>query len=239
MSGRFAEQIVVVTGGASGIGEAFAARAAREGAHTVSWDLTQTAPACEWGLSVDVTDAAAVSGAMEATLERYGRVDVMVTSAGITGPVAPVADYDPDLWAKVLSINLTGTFLCLRAAVAPMVRQGYGRMVAISSIAGKEGNPYQAAYSASKAGVIALVKSLGKELAETGVRVNAVTPAITATALVNQMTAAQRALVLEKIPMKRVGEPDEIAALIAFLASHDCTFSTAAVFDASGGRATY
>lgn len=239
MSGQFADQVVVVTGGASGIGQAFAARAAREGARTVSWDLTEAAPGCDWGLGVDVSDAASVSAAMDATLERYGRVDVMVTSAGITGPVGTVEDYEPDAWAKVLSVNLTGTFLCLRAAIAPMVRQDYGRMVAISSIAGKEGNPFQAAYSASKAGVIALVKSLGKELAGTGVRVNAVTPAITATTLVNQMTEAQRALVLEKIPMKRVGEPDEIAALIAFLASPDCTFSTAAVFDASGGRATY
>ncbi len=238
-------RVAVVTGGVSGIGLAIARRLLTGGAKVSLWDrnagdLAATAP--ELGAhaaTVDVRDYDQVERARDATLAALGRIDILVTSAGITGPNAPVAEYPLDGWRDVLDINLTGTFHCARAAVPAMTAAGYGRIVAIASVAGKEGNPNAAAYSASKAGVIALVKSLGKELATTGVRVNCVTPAAVETPMFAQMTPEHIAYMKSRIPMNRFGTVDEIAALVAWLCTEECSFSTAAVFDLSGGRSTY
>jgi 3-oxoacyl-[acyl-carrier protein] reductase len=172
-------------------------------------------------------------------LSKFGKIDIFVNSAGIAGPVANVCDYSLEDWHRVMDINLTGTFLCCRAAVAHMQKNNCGRIVNLASIAGKEGNPAQSAYSASKAGVIALTKSLGKELAKTEIRVNCIAPAMVATELLDQMTAEKRQENFSKIPMGRAGLPEEIASIVAWLSSDDCSFCTGTVFDASGGRATY
>jgi NAD(P)-dependent dehydrogenase (short-subunit alcohol dehydrogenase family) len=188
---------------------------------------------------VDVTDHAAIGAALAATERSLGPVDILVANAGITGPNAPVEEYPIDAWRRVIEIDLTGVFLCCRAVVPRMRARDYGRIVNIASIAGKEGNPNAAAYSAAKAGVIGFTKSLGKELATTGVRVNCVTPAAARTAIFEQMTEAQIAYMLSKIPAGRFAGVEEIAALACWLASEDCSFSTGGVFDVSGGRATY
>lgn len=237
-----AASVAIITGGLGGIGRAMARRLLADGiTRLVSWDRQAVATDDDYDLALacDVTDEASVAAARDAVLEAYGRIDILVTSAGITGPVAMVAEYEKEQWARVIDINLTGTFLCVRAVLDTMVAQNYGRIVTISSIAGKEGNARQAAYSASKAAVMALTKSLGKELAHTGIRVNSVSPGFTATDLMHQMTEAQIADVLSRIPMGRAGRPEEIAELVAWLASPACSFSTGAIFDASGGRATY
>jgi 3-oxoacyl-[acyl-carrier protein] reductase len=176
---------------------------------------------------------------MDQTLSKFGKIDIFVNSAGIAGPVANVSDYSLEDWHRVMDINLTGTFLCCRAAVAHMQKNNRGRIVNLASIAGKEGNPAQSAYSASKAGVIALTKSLGKELAKSEIRVNCIAPAMVATELLDQMTAEKRQENFSKIPMGRAGLPEEIASIVAWLSSDDCSFCTGTVFDASGGRATY
>ena len=186
-----------------------------------------------------MADEAQVNAARDSALAAFGAVDVMVCSAGITGPNVPVADYPLDAWKQVLDINLTGLFLCNKSLVPHMTARDYGRIVNIASIAGKEGNPNASAYSASKAGVISLTKSLGKELARSGIRVNCITPAAVKTAIFDQMTPQHIEYMLSKIPMARFGGVDEIAALVAWLASEDCSFSTGAVFDLSGGRAVY
>ena len=243
---RFEGRAAIVTGGASGIGLAVAARLAAEGARVSLWDADagaldaarSTAGAAETAV-VDVTDADAVGRAMEASAAALGGLDILVTSAGITGPNATVRDYPVDAWRRVLDVNLTGTFLCARAAIPFMERANYGRIVPIASVAGKEGNPNAAAYSASKAGVIGLTKSLGKELAATGIRVNCVTPSAVRTPIFAQMSDAHVAYMLSKIPAGRFGEPEEVAALVCWLASEEPSFSTGAVFDLSGGRATY
>lgn len=233
-------RVMVITGGAGGIGRAIADRALQSGARVCLWDLGGDGfVAGSHTVAVDITDEAQVAAAWSQTLATFGRIDILVNSAGITGPTLPVADYPLDAWLKVLAINLTGTFLCCRLAAAAMAKQGYGRIVNLASIAGKEGNAQQSAYSASKAAVIALTKSLGKELAHVDVRVNCIAPAMVQSALLVQMPAAKRAENLAKIPMGRAGHADEIAALAVWLASEDCSFSTGAVFDASGGRATY
>jgi NAD(P)-dependent dehydrogenase (short-subunit alcohol dehydrogenase family) len=188
---------------------------------------------------VDVADETSVVAAAARTEEILGSVDLLVTSAGITGPNLRVEDYPADAWRQVLDVDLTGPFLCSRALVPGMRRRDYGRIVHIASIAGKEGNPNAAAYSAAKAGVIALTKSLGKELADTGVRVNCVTPAAVKTEMFNQMTEQHIRYMLSKIPLGRFGRVDEIAAMVAWLASEECSFSTGATFDLSGGRAVY
>ena len=190
-------------------------------------------------LEVDVRSERSVQDAMHQTIAKYGKIDFFINSAGITGPVANVSDYTLEDWSKVLDINLTGTFLCCRVAVEQMLKSNKGRIVNLASIAGKEGNPAQSAYSASKAGVIALTKSLGKELAKTDIRVNCIAPAMVATDLLDQMTEEKRKENFSKIPMGRAGSPQEIAALVAWLCSDDCSFCTGTVFDASGGRATY
>jgi 3-oxoacyl-[acyl-carrier protein] reductase len=190
-------------------------------------------------VAVDVTDVEAVYAATAETMRATGRIDILVASAGIAGPSAPLAEYPIDAWHRVIDVNLNGVFYCNRAVVPHMQKVGYGRIVNIASIAGKEGNPNIAAYSAAKAGVIALTKSLGKELVQTEIRVNCVAPAAVRTPLFEQMTQEYLDFALSKIPMGRFGEIDEIAALVCWLASEECSFSTGAVFDASGGRATY
>jgi NAD(P)-dependent dehydrogenase (short-subunit alcohol dehydrogenase family) len=240
------DRVAIVTGGARGIGYAVAERLARSGASVAIWDRDHDAAEAaaksipgSIALALDVADPAAIESAAAATERRFGRIDILVASAGITGPNAAVADYPVEAWRQVIDVNLTGVFLCCRAAVPYMQKRDYGRIVNIASVAGKEGNPNAAAYSASKAAVIALTKSLGKELAATGIRVNCVTPAAVRTDIFKQMTQQHIDFMLSKIPMGRFGKVEEMAALVAWLASEECSFSTGATFDISGGRATY
>ncbi|HTC11985.1 MAG TPA: SDR family NAD(P)-dependent oxidoreductase [Acetobacteraceae bacterium] len=247
MAGRFAGRCAVVTGGVSGIGAGIATRLASEGARLSLWDrdagtladIQSRTHGATHTVAVDVTDVEAVYAATAETMRATGRIDILVASAGIAGPSAPLAEYPIDAWHRVIDVNLNGVFYCNRAVVPHMQKVGYGRIVNIASIAGKEGNPNIAAYSAAKAGVIALTKSLGKELVQTEIRVNCVAPAAVRTPLFEQMTQEYLDFALSKIPMGRFGEIDEIAALVCWLASEECSFSTGAVFDASGGRATY
>lgn len=238
--GFLKDTVMVIAGGNGGIGRAIAARAIAEGARVVIWDLTE-APAAEGLLSLccDLTDEAATAAAFAATLARAGRVDSLVNCAGVIGPTATVETYPLADWQRVMAINLTAAFLASKAVVRHMRERGSGRIVNLSSIAGKEGNANQSAYSASKAALIALTKSMGKELATSGVLVNCIAPAVIQTDLIYQMTDEQRATVLAKIPMGRAGLPEEIAELAVWLASSRCGFSTGATFDASGGRATW
>ena len=242
MAGRFDGRVAVVTGGASGIGAGIAARYAAEGAKLSLWDMNAEAlskTGADHTVALDITDADAVHRAAEATAKALGRIDILVTSAGITGPNHMTWDYPVAAWDKVIDVNLKGVFYSNRAVVPFMRAAGYGRIVNIASIAGKEGNPNASAYSASKAGVIGLTKALGKELADTAIRVNCVTPAAVRTPLFSQMTQQQIDWMLSKIPVGRFGEIDEVASLVLWLASEECSFSTGAVFDISGGRATY
>jgi NAD(P)-dependent dehydrogenase (short-subunit alcohol dehydrogenase family) len=235
----------VVTGGAQGFGRAIAERFVASGAKVAIWDHDQplaekTAKAIgASAIKVDVTDLAAVEKARDATLSALGKIDILVNNAGIAGINKTVWETDFEEWRKVLRINLDGPFLCCKAIVPAMISQGYGRIVNIASIAGKEGNPNAAHYSASKAGLIALTKSLGKELAQHDILVNAVTPAAAKTAIFDQMTQQHIDFMLSKIPKGRFVLVEELAAMVAWLASEDCAFSTGAVFDISGGRATY
>ncbi len=243
----FANRKAVVTGGAAGIGFAIAQRLLSSGATIALWDRDAAALArAESALGrgtltqvVDVADADAVARAVRDAERALGAIDVLVCSAGITGPNATTWEYPVDAWRQVIDVNLNGLFYCNRAVVPIMLKRDYGRIVNIASVAGKEGNPNAPAYSASKAAVIGLTKSLGKELAKTGVRVNCVTPAAVRTAIFDQMTQQHVDFMLSKIPMGRFGTVDEIAALACWLASEECSFSTGAVFDLSGGRATY
>jgi NAD(P)-dependent dehydrogenase (short-subunit alcohol dehydrogenase family) len=228
----FAGRTAVVTGGSQGIGAAIARRLRDSGAKVAIWDL-------DGSPKVDVSDPDSVQSALKHALSELGKIDVLVNNAGIAGMNTPTVDYPIEEWERVLRINLTSQFLCCRAVAPHMVKAGYGRIVNIASIAGKEGNPNAVAYSASKAGVISLTKSLGKELAKNGVLVNCVTPAAAKTAIFDQMTEQHIKYMLSKIPMDRFVEVQEIAALVCWLASEDCSFSTGGVFDISGGRATY
>jgi NAD(P)-dependent dehydrogenase (short-subunit alcohol dehydrogenase family) len=234
----------VVTGGASGLGFAIASRLVASGAKVVIWDVDREAGQAARQLSgssiaADVSDLTSVTNALQRTLALVPTVDIFVNNAGISGPNAKLWEYPVDDWKKIFAVNVEGTFYCCRAVVPLMRERNYGRIVNIASVAGKDGNPNASAYSASKAAVIALTKSLGKELADTSVRVNCVTPAAVRTPLLSQMTQAHIDYMLSKIPLGRLGEPQEVAALVAWLASEECSFSTGAVFDLSGGRSTY
>src|SRR5262245_19022546 len=235
----------VVTGGASGLGFAIAERLAQSGANVVIWDTNDEATQAAakklggFAIAADVGDLAAVTQAVGRTLGLVSAIDVLVNNAGITGPNVKLWEYPAQDWRQVFAVNVDGTFHCCRAVVPHMRERNYARIVNIASVAGKEGNPNASAYSASKAAVIALTKSLGKELADTAIRVNCVTPAAVRTPLFAQMTQAHIDYMLSKIPLGRFGEPQEIAALVTWLASEECSFSTGAVFDLSGGRATY
>ena len=243
----FEGRVAVVTGGAAGIGFAIARRLAASGGRISLWDrdaATLERAAASLGKAtdtrrVDVADADGVAQAAKAAAAALGRIDALVCSAGITGPNTTVCEYPVDAWRQVIEVNLTGVFLCNRAIVPAMLARDYGRIVNIASVAGKEGNPNASAYSASKAAVIGFTKSLGKELAKTGIRVNCVTPAAVKTAIFEQMTQQHIDFMLSKIPLGRFGSVEEIAALAAWLCTEDCSFSTGAVFDLSGGRATY
>jgi 3-oxoacyl-[acyl-carrier protein] reductase len=237
----------VITGGAAGIGLAVAQRVAASGARLSLWDrdagALQAAARALGGdvhtVPVDIASDPDVQRARDQSVAALKTVDVLVCSAGITGPNTTTWEYPVDAWQQVLAVNLTGLFLCNRAFVPHMMTRDYGRIVNIASIAGKEGNPNASAYSASKAGVISLTKSLGKELAKTGIRVNCVTPAAVKTGIFSQMTQSHIDFMLSKIPMGRFGDVEEIAALVAWLCTEDCSFTTGAVFDLSGGRAVY
>lgn len=242
-------RIAVVTGGARGIGLAIAKRLMESGASVALWDVDPSAltSAVETlstlgtaiPIRVDVTSVDSVNAATAETLRSFGKIDILVNNAGVAGKNARVWETDPAEWERVLSINLTGPFLCCRAIVPQLLSNGYGRIVNIASVAGKEGNPNASHYSASKAGVIALTKSLGKELATERILVNCVAPAVIETDILKQMTPAHIDYMLSKIPMNRFGRKEEAAALVAWLCSEECSFSTGAVFDLTGGRATY
>ncbi len=249
MTGRaFEGRGAVVTGGARGIGLAVARRLAAGGAKVALWDLDATALKEAAGLAdaplvttccLDITEESAVAAAAAETTASLGTVDILVNNAGITGPNQKTWEYSLEDWERVLAVDLTAVFLCCRALLPDMLARGYGRVVNIASVAGKEGNPNAGAYSTAKAAVIGLTKSLGKETAGSGVIVNCVTPAAVETDIFKQMTQEHIDYMLSKIPMGRFGKVEEVAALVAWLASDDCSFSTGAVFDISGGRATY
>lgn len=242
------QRAAIVTGGAQGIGRAIVERFLASGARVAIWDrdldlARRTAAELDAdkviAVEADVTELKAVEAAATLTQAAFGRIDILVNNAGISGPNTSLWTYPPDAWAQVLAINLTGPFNCCRAVVPHMIAQNYGRIVNVASIAGKEGNPNASAYSASKAGVIALTKSLGKELAGYDIAVNCVTPAVAKTAIFDQMTQEHIDYMLSKIPRARFVRVEEVAATVAFAASADCSFTTGAVFDISGGRATY
>jgi 3-oxoacyl-[acyl-carrier protein] reductase len=243
----FAGRNAIVTGGAQGIGLAIVERLVASGARVRIWDrdaelLSRTVSKLGKSVSgdaIDVTDANAIARGTRSALDALGKIDVLVNNAGIAGPSMPVVDYPVEEWKRVIDIDLTGPFLCCRALVPHMTKAGYGRIVNIASVAGKEGNPNAAAYGAAKGGLITFTKSLGKELASTGVLVNCVTPAAAQTAILEQVTPEFAQFMLSKIPMGRFVRVEEIAALACWLASEDCSFTTGGVFDISGGRATY
>ena len=244
--GRFTGRTAVVTGGASGLGKASAARIVAEGGKVVLWDLNAEAlkaAAEEVGatavVALDVSDAAAVEAAAQTSHEALGRIDILIASAGITGATVPVQEFPLDSWKRVIDINLNGVFYCCRAVTPYMLAGGYGRIVNVASVAGKEGNPNASAYSASKAGVIGFTKSLGKELADKGVIANSLTPATFESPILQQLPPSQVEYMRSKIPMGRLGEVEESAAMVCFMASEECSFTTASTFDTSGGRTTY
>ncbi len=234
-----AGRVAIVTGGSRGIGRAIALALGGAGAEVVVCDRDPLDEAGADALTVDVTDRAALDGAVAKVLERHGRLDILVNNAGYAGSTVPVIDYPEDEWRRILEVNLTGTFLACKAAAPALVANGWGRIVNVASLAGKEGTPNASAYSAAKAGVLALTKSLGKELATTGVLVNAVAPAAVRTSLLEQMAPEHVQTMIAKSPMQRLGEPEEVAELVLWLCSPACSFSTGAVFDLSGGRAVY
>ena len=243
---RFAGRTAVITGGASGLGLKTAKRIVAEGGRVALWDRNAESLA-EAGREVgaivtqalDVSDHEAVKRAAAQTRDALGKVDILVASAGITGATVPVVEFPVESWLQVIAVNLTGLFYCCREIAPFMIENGYGRIVNIASVAGKEGNPNASAYSASKAGVIGFTKSLGKELATKGVLVNCITPATFESAILDQLPKSQIDYMRSKIPMGRLGEAAENAALVCWLASEECSFSTAATFDISGGRTTY
>jgi 3-oxoacyl-[acyl-carrier protein] reductase len=245
-SGRFSGRTAVITGGASGLGFETARRIIAEGGRVALWDFNpETVDRASAALgnvravSVDVGNHAEVREAARQSREALGRIDILVNCAGITGATAPVQEFPIESWLQVLNVNLNGTFYCCREIVPVMLQEGYGRIVNIASVAGKEGNPNASAYSASKAGVLGFTKSLGKELATRGILVNAITPATFESPILEQLPQSQIDYMRSRIPMGRLGQAVECAALVCWLASEECSFSTAAAFDISGGRSTY
>jgi 3-oxoacyl-[acyl-carrier protein] reductase len=245
-NGRFEGRTAIVTGGASGLGKAVAARIIAEGGKVALWDLNadnlQAAKdeiGATFTVALDVSDHAAVAKAAKDSAAALGGVSILVNSAGITGATAMVHEYPIDSWQRVIDINLNGLFYCCREVIPYMLEGGYGRIVNLASVAGKEGNPNASAYSASKAGVIGLTKSLGKELATKGVIVNSLTPATFESPILAQLPASQVEYMRSKIPMGRLGEIHESAAMVCFMASEECSFTTASTFDTSGGRTTF
>lgn len=244
--GRFAGRTAVITGGASGLGRAVASRIVAEGGRVALWDLdadglkdAATLVGASHVEALDVSDRTAVAAAAKASNAALGKIDILVASAGITGATVPVHEFPLDNWRRVIDINLNGVFYCCREIVPFMLAGGYGRIVNVASVAGKEGNPNASAYSASKAGVIGLTKSLGKELATRGVIANSLTPATFESPILEQLPRSQVDYMRGKIPMGRLGEVDESAAMVCFMASQECSFTTASTFDTSGGRTTY
>ena len=235
----FTGQVALVTGGARGIGAAIAAGLQGFGAVVRVWDLAAPEGEGVAGQAVDVTDPDGVAAARDAVLAAEGRIDILVNCAGIAGSTRPVAETDPEEWRRVIEVNLFGVYNVSRLIVPSMERIGRGRIVNVASLAGKEGTPNASAYSAAKAGVIAFTKSLGKELATTGIRVNAIAPAAVDTAILDQMAPAHVETMIAKSPMQRLGTVEEVAALTLWLCSEACSFNSGAVFDLSGGRATY
>jgi NAD(P)-dependent dehydrogenase (short-subunit alcohol dehydrogenase family) len=238
-AGRFGGKVALVTGGASGIGAAVARRLHDEGARVASFDLEAESPNGVLALAGDVSSSAEVSAAVTTTRSELGPIDILVCSAGVPGESLPTVAVTDDEWRRVMGINADGVFFCNRAVIPEMVERGYGRIVNVASIAGKEGNPMAGAYSASKAAVIALTKAIGKDLARTGVLVNCVAPAVIETPILEGISEEHIGYMVDRIPMGRMGEPEEVAALICWLASEECSFSTGATYDVSGGRAVY
>lgn len=246
MSNRFEGEYAIVTGGASGLGLGIARRLSSEGARVSIWDSNPAAISAAreqledvHSVLVDIVDPKAVEAATAETVGAIGGASILVASAGISGLNAKLWEYPLEEWNRIIAVNLTGLFHCCREIVPEMIKGNYGRIVNIASIAGKEGNPNAAAYSASKAGVIALTKSLAKELAETNIRVNCITPAAVRTPIFSQLSESHIEFMLSKIPLKRFGTVEEIASMVCWMASEECSFTTGAVFDLSGGRATY
>jgi 3-oxoacyl-[acyl-carrier protein] reductase len=237
----------IVTGGAKGIGKAISARLARDGFAVAIADADEKAAAATaaeigesaFGAGVDVSDPSSVKRMVSTVLEENGSIDVLVNNAGIAGMSVPVHEYPEDEWRRVLSVDLDGVFYCCKAVLPHMLAKNAGRIVNIASISGKEGNPNMSAYASAKAGVIGFTKALGKEVATKGIYVNCITPAVIETEILKQVTPETVNYMVSKIPMGRVGQPREVAALVSWLASEECSFTTAAVFDLSGGRATY
>jgi 2-dehydro-3-deoxy-L-rhamnonate dehydrogenase (NAD+) len=236
---RFSGKVALVTGGASGIGAAVVRRLLEEGARVASFDLRTASYDGALVLTGDVSRSEEVDAAVAETKRELGPADVLVCSAGVPGASLATVDVSDDEWRRVMGVNADGVFYCNRAVIPAMVERGYGRIVNVASIAGKEGNPMAGAYSASKAAVIALTKAVGKDLARTGVIVNCVAPAVIETPILDGITEEHIGYMVERIPMGRMGEPEEVAALICWLASDECSFSTGATFDVSGGRAVY
>jgi 3-oxoacyl-[acyl-carrier protein] reductase len=235
----YSNRVAVVTGGAKGIGAQIAKELRNAGAHVAIWDIQQADVNSEEFYPVDVTDNAQIVAATAQVKKRFAKIDFLINSAGLTGPTIPLSQYDIDQWQHIINVNLVGSFKVCRAITPLMQHQNYGRIINLSSLAGKEGTPNASAYSAAKAGIIAMTKSLGKELALTNVRVNSIAPAAVNTDILQQMSPEHVQNMIDKSPMERLGEIEEVSQMVLWLCSSACTFNSGAVFDLSGGRATY